>query len=95
MNLIRETKTICLNQTKIIMHHFTHKHSGSGGSNVVEETASKSKGLPSIPPVARAFFSSSVFKCSVLNEVPPERSIFVVLLFPLITLAVLPEAKQA
>ena len=67
MNLIRETKTICLNQTKIIMHHFTHKHSGSGGSNVVESTASKSKGLPSIPPVARAFFSSSVFKCSVLN----------------------------
>ena len=46
------------------------------------------------PPGARAFFFSSInVSFSVLNQIPQERCIFTV--FPIITLAVLPEAKQA
>ena len=45
------------------------------------------------PPGAWAFFSSSSFNGSVLNQVPQERNIFAVFPFKK-TLAVLPEGKQ-
>ena len=49
--------------------------------------------LSSNPPGARAFFSSPI-DGSVLNQVPQEMCIFAV--FPIIiTLAVLPEPKEA
>ena len=62
---------------------------GSAGGEVVRATASNSRGPEFESSCTRAFFSSSI---NGLNQVPQERCIFAV--FPLKTLAVLPEAKQ-